>query len=391
MIIQPIKMAWKAIVANKMRSFLTMLGIIIGVLSLVVLVSLVTSATSSVSDQISAMGNDMLTVNIMDDKGNPLKSDDLIEISDSDSIALVAPTMQISGTAKHGSETTSVSMEGTNGSYFIIEGSELAAGRFLKNADLDNGSYVAVLSYDAADSIYGSTNVVGENLQINGIKFLVVGVLAEEESMMSGMFSSNSVYIPFTLAERLSDNGSAITSFYATATDADNIDRAETVLTNNLLSRFKNDSDAFNIRNMSTLSDTMSSVTNTFALLLGGIAAISLLVGGIGIMNIMLVSVTERTREIGIRKAIGAKRFSILLQFLIESLVICLIGCAIGILLSAGILAIVNTVTDDMTFTMSGVILLVAVLFSTFIGLVFGVYPARKASKMNPIDALRFE
>jgi putative ABC transport system permease protein len=387
---QSIKMAWKSIVANKMRSFLTMLGIIIGVLSLIVLVSLVTSATSSVTDQISAMGNDMLTVSIRDDKGSPLKFSDLSAIAEDDSIALVAPTIQVSGTAKNGTETVSVSMEGTTGSYFTIEGSELAAGRFLKNADIDNGSYVTVLSYDAADEIFGTANVVNQQLQINGIKYLIVGVLAEEESM-SMSFSTNSVYIPFTLAERLSDASSGITSFYATAASADTIDRAETFLTNNLLSRFKNDEDAFSIRNMSTLAETMSSVTSIFALLLGGIAGISLLVGGIGIMNIMLVSVTERTREIGIRKAIGAKRLSILLQFLVESLVICLIGCAIGVLLSFGIIAIVNAFVEDMTFAMSGGVLFIAVLFSTFIGLVFGVYPARKAAKMNPIDALRFE
>jgi putative ABC transport system permease protein len=388
--VQSIKMAWKSIVANKMRSFLTMLGIIIGVLSLIVLVSLVTSATSSVTDQISAMGNDMLTVSIRDDKGSPLKFSDLSAIAEDDSIALVAPTIQVSGTAKNGTETVSVSMEGTTGSYFTIEGSELAAGRFLKNADIDNGSYVTVLSYDAADEIFGTANVVDQQLQINGIKYLIVGVLAEEESM-SMSFSTNSVYIPFTLAERLSDASSGITSFYATAASADSIDRAETFLTNNLLSRFKNDEDAFSIRNMSTLAETMSSVTSIFALLLGGIAGISLLVGGIGIMNIMLVSVTERTREIGIRKAIGAKRLSILLQFLVESLVICLIGCAIGVLISFGIIAIVNAFVEDITFAMSGGVLLIAVLFSTFIGLVFGVYPARKAAKMNPIDALRFE
>jgi putative ABC transport system permease protein len=247
-----------------------------------------------------------------------------------------------------------------------------------------------VLSYDAADAIYGSVNVTGQYLQINGIKFLIVGVLAEEDSIMSG-FSMNSVYIPFTLAARISESGFEITSFYATATDENSTNSAEQALTDTLLSRFKNDEDAFSVQNQSALAEAMSSVTATFALLMGGIAAISLLVGGIGIMNIMLVSVTERTREIGIRKAIGAKRISILLQFLIESLVICLIGCAIGIIVSQGVLVIVNHFVEDMTFKMSGAVLLAAVAFSTLIGLIFGVYPARKAAKKNPIDALRFE
>ncbi|MDR2108074.1 MAG: FtsX-like permease family protein [Coriobacteriales bacterium] len=175
------------------------------------------------------------------------------------------------------------------------------------------------------------------------------------------------------------------------ATNADGVGVAELDLTIALLNRFDNDDEAFNIRNQSTLAETMGEVTNTFALLLGGIAAISLIVGGIGIMNIMLVSVTERTREIGIRKAVGATRSSITMQFLVEALVICLIGCAIGIAVSGGVLLIANFVADTSIYGFSGGVVLAAVTFSTLIGVAFGLYPANKAARMPPIDALRSE
>jgi putative ABC transport system permease protein len=388
-----------------------MLGIIIGVMALVVLVSLVTSATSSVEEQIRSMGNDMLTVSVRDDGGRPLKLADLTEFAENDSIAMIAPVAQSSGSVKNGSETVDVSVTGTNNAYFSIEGSELESGRLLMKPDLDNNSYVAVLSHESAAKLYGEAGAaaaVGSEMTMDGIKYRVVGVLAEDDSMMSGFMDNYSVYIPITVAQRLSssssgmDSGGAssdITTFYAAAKDSDSIDNAEAWLDTALLSHFSGDEDAFYLQNMDTLSDTMSDVTNTFALLLGGIAAISLLVGGIGIMNVMLVSVTERTREIGIRKAIGARRRGILSQFLIEALVICLIGCAIGIALSGLILWIINTLSagsgllgsTDTTFTFSGSVVLVAVLFSTLIGIVFGLYPAGKAAKMRPIEALRYE
>jgi len=393
MILQAIKMAWKSISSSKMRSFLTMLGIIIGVIALVVLVSIATSATSSVTDQISDLGNNMLTVSISDDKGDSMTMEDLTTLTDYDEFEMAAPYAQASVTAKYEYNNDSATVYGTTAAYYDIQGLELAGGRFLKTTDVENNSYVAVISSAVAEDLFETTDVIGKMVSLNGMKFQVVGLLAEDDSLTSSMMGSTmEFYIPFTTAARLSDSFSDVTSFYITAVDEDNMDMAEAILTQYLLNRFEDDEDAFNLVNQSTIQETMESVTATMSIMLGGIAAISLLVGGIGIMNIMLVSVTERTREIGIRKAIGADPGSILFQFLIEALVVSLMGCMIGILLSWVIIQIASVIAGDtMTFQLSSGVVIVAVAFSTAIGLIFGIYPARKAAKKRPIDALRYD
>jgi len=352
MIFQSIKMAWKAISSSKMRSFLTMLGIIIGVVALVVLVSIATSATSSVTDKISSLGNNMLTAAISDDKGNPLTLEELNELTDYSEFEMAAPYGQASVTAKYEYNNDSATIYGTTAAYYDIQGLELASGRFLKTADVENNSYVAVVSASVAEDLLETNDVIGKTISLDGTKFQIVGLLAEDDSLTaSAMNSGMKIYIPFTTAARLSDTFSDVSSFYIMAADEDNLDLAEAALTSYLLSRFERDEEAFTIVNQTTIQETMASVTNTMAIMLGGIAAISLLVGGIGIMNIMLVSVTERTREIGIRKAIGAEPGSIMLQFLIEALVVSLMGCAIGILLSVVIIQIATIVAGDtMTF-----------------------------------------
>lgn len=407
MIFQSMKMAWHAVVSNKLRSFFTMLGIIIGVVALIVLVSIANGATSSVTDQISSMGSSYLTVTITDDKGNPLRLKELSDFCEPEEVDEVAPVSWTSVTAKTSYSNGTMTLTGTTGSYADIQGLELFSGRFLKQTDIDNNSYVVVITKDTATELLGRVDAVGESIKLNGKSFLVVGVLSDSTSLTQGAAvtsssdsddsdsSSSSVqlegYIPFSTMTRLADNVLDVTMFYASGTDEDSLEPAENALTELLMERFGEDEDAFSIVDQSEIMEAMSSVTNTISLMIGGIAAISLLVGGIGIMNIMLVSVTERTREIGIRKAIGAGRETIMLQFLIEALLVSLMGCLAGIGLSWVILKVAAVVMkNSMSFTMDMKVVWLSVAFSVLIGVLFGLYPANKAASKKPIDALRY-
>ena len=407
MILQSMKMAWHAVVSNKLRSFLTMLGIIIGVVALIVLVSIANGATSSVTDQISSMGSSYLTVTISDDKENPLRLNELSAFCEPEEVEEVAPVSWTSVTAKTSYSNGTMTLTGTTGGYADIQGLELFSGRFLKQTDIDNDSYVAVITKDTATELLGRADAVGESIKLNGKSFLVVGVLSDSSSLTQGSAvtgssdsedsdsSSSSVqlegYIPFSTMTRLADNVLDVTMFYASGADEDSLEPAENALTELLMERFGQDEDAFSIVDQSEIMEAMSGVTNTMSLMIGGIAAISLLVGGIGIMNIMLVSVTERTREIGIRKAIGAGRGTIMLQFLIEALLISLMGCLAGIGLSWLILKAAAVLMDDsMSFTMDMKVVWLSVAFSVLIGVLFGLYPANKAASRKPIDALRY-
>lgn len=388
---QSVKMAWKSISSNKLRTLLTMLGIIIGVMSLVVLVSLVNGATSSVNDHISGIGNNLLTVNISDDKGNPLKLDDISGLMEHDEIEGAAPVAQKSVTARTAySEETAV-IYGTTGTYAQVNSDELYAGRFLKKTDIDNYTNVAVINAGLAIDVMGRMDVVGEEVNLNGVDFQIVGVLGAKSSDTSTV-ETYEAYIPYTSLIRLAEDvSSEVNSFLVTASSEETMDEAETALTEIMMERFAQDEDAFSIINQSAVMEAMESVNKTLALLLGGIAGISLLVGGIGIMNIMLVSVTERTREIGIRKAIGAGRGTIMLQFLIEALMISLMGCVLGICFSWITLRVISIIGDgDTVYTLSMGVVWVSAAFSVLIGIIFGIYPANKAACKKPIDSLRY-
>ena len=401
MMIQSLKMAWNAVCSNKMRTFLTMLGIIIGVIALVVLVSIADGATSSVTDQISGMGSNYLTVTITDDKENPLRLLELSNFTENENIEETAPFSRTSVTAKSGYVDGTMTLIGTTGSYLDIQNLELAYGRNIKNTDVENNSYVVILTKDSAKELFGYADAVGETVALDGRSFLVIGILDEEEYASAAQMSAGSEeesssvmlegYIPYSTMTRIADNILYVTQFYASASSEDTMDFAELSMEQMMLERFGGDEDAFSIVSQSELMETMESVTNTLSLMLGGIAAISLLVGGVGIMNIMLVSVTERTREIGIRKAIGAGRGSIMMQFLIEALLVSLMGCLIGIGASWGILRLIGKVSQDaMNFSMAPEVVWAAVAFSGVIGVLFGLYPANKAAKKRPIDALRY-
>ena len=390
-----LKMALRSIGSNKLRAALTMLGIIIGVVALVVLVSLVNGATTSVTDAVSGLGNSMLTVTVSDDKGMPVTLDTTEQWMEGENVGLIAPYVSASANAKGAEASGSVTLYGTTAAYYDIQGMQLAMGRWLKAADVENHSYVCVLGDTAATELIGYTDCVGEGIPLDSVKYTVIGVLSDEENSLTNRMAAGNmvVYLPYTSLLRLSDSVSAeVTEFYVSAPEGGTVEQAELAMKALLMERFEEDEDAFTISTQSILEETMSSVTSMLTVLLGGIAAISLVVGGIGIMNIMLVTVTERTREIGIRKAIGASRGTILSQFLMEAVVLCMLGCCLGIFLSWAILQTVSTVVSslNMTFSLDGGVVLIAVVFCFIIGVVFGLYPANKAAKMKPIDALHY-
>jgi putative ABC transport system permease protein len=337
MISQSIKMAWNSITSNKMRSFLTMLGIIIGVASLIVLVSIADGATGSVTDSISSMGTNLLTVSIQDDKENPLRLSELSDFVDEETIRMAAPYAQTSVTAKSGYTSDAMTVYGTTGAYYDIQGLSLQNGRWMNKADVDNRTYVVILNAYAATQLIGRTNCVGESISLDGKKYQIIGVLQDEQSGISSTQSERmEAYIPYTSLTRLSDSVLYVTTFYAASADENSMDAAESYLTQKMLERFGNDEDAFTIVNQSAVMETMESVTNTLAWMLGGIAAISLVVGGIGILKV------------------------------------------------AGMFV------SDMSFSISPQVTALAVGFSAFIGIVFGIYPAWKAARKHLIDALRY-
>ena len=395
--IQSFKMALKSISGNKMRSFLTMLGIIIGVMALVILVSLVNGTTSSVTDTINSLGSNMVGVTVSNDYGNPVRKEDLDEWVKRPNIGYSAPIASGSMTGKYNTTSKTVTVYGTTEQYFTIKKSELSIGRFLKASDYDNHTNVCVVSSETAEKLVGYTSCLNEEISLNGTKFKIVGVLKENKdaSALAAIMGSGNLeaYIPYSSHVRLStDTSNYVKTFYLSAADGFTTDSVKTTINQILLERLNYDEDAFTVQSTDTLEDAMGNITAILSILLGGIAGISLVVGGIGIMNIMLVTVTERTREIGIRKAIGASRGAILRQFLIEAVVLCMIGCAIGIFLSWSFLRLVSVVVSslDLSFEMNGTVVVVAVTFCFLIGVIFGLYPANKAAKMKPIDALHY-
>lgn len=381
-------MAMKSIASSKMRTFLTMLGIIIGVCAVIVLVSVVQGSTGQITESIESLGANAINVSLTGrNVSKSISYDEMQSLKDEypDLIQYVVPKMSASNAmVKNGSENVTTTVTGTNEEYMDVNDREIMVGRFINSLDTENRRKNAVIGTYLVNELYGGRNPIGETIKINNELFNIVGVL---EAVSDGEEGSNDdiVIVPYTSGRTLFKTDK-ISSYTVWATSSDNVEAATTSL-KSFLYRFFGDEDEYTVISVASMMDAISEITTMMALLTAGIAGISLVVGGIGIMNIMLVSVTERTREIGIRKAIGAKKASIMTQFLIESIVVSSMGGIVGI--------IIGTIGSVLLGNAMGVnafpeiyVMLFAFLFSAAIGTFFGWAPANKAAKLNPIDAL---
>ncbi len=385
---QAFKMAMKSISSSKLRTFLTMLGIIIGVCAVIVLVSVVQGSTGQITESIESLGANAISVNLTGRNSSKKitydKMDDLIE-EYHDLIKYVVPNMTSSNAmVKRDNENIYTTVTGTNPDYMNVNDREIMVGRFINSLDTENRRKNAVVGTYIVNELFGGRNPVGENIKINNEIFKVVGVL---EAVSDGEEGSNDdvVIVPYTAGRTLFKTD-VIRSYSVWATSSETVDSATDAIKAFLYRHFR-DEDEYIVISIASMMDAISEITDMMAILTAGIAGISLVVGGIGIMNIMLVSVTERTREIGIRKAIGARRASIMTQFLIESIVVSSMGGIIGILLGTAGSVILGNVMGINAFP-KFYVMLIAFMFSAAIGIFFGWAPANKASKLNPIDAL---
>lgn len=386
-ILESLKISFKNIKSNKLRSILTMLGLIIGVASVIVLVGIGNGATSSVTSEVQSLGTDVLTVSITSSSAS-LKYDEMDNILKLDNVDSVAPYKSVSGTVSRGTTTSSkASILATNANYLDVTNIDIKEGRTISLIDVENKSKVCILGSDIAQTLFNLADPVGQTIKINGDNYTVIGLLEEQGTSM-GTDVDSTILMPITTAKYLGEDTS-ITNLYVKVSNDDNITMTQRLLENYIRSTLQISSDYYTVSTQDSVLETMSNVSSTLSLMLGGIASISLIVGGIGVMNVMLVSVTERTKEIGIRKSLGAKRRDILFQFLIEALVLSLLGGIIGVTLAFGI----GTVAEKIGYTFEPGTVVVAIAFasSAIIGLIFGIFPAYRAASLNPIDALRTE
>lgn len=394
-ITQLFKMSLYSVWNNKMRSFLTMLGIIIGISSVIILVGMGQGTEKEVSDQIESLGTNLITVSLS--KTTTITDSELKQLKTEPGIKQIVPQLSESSVnVKAGSKSSTTTLEASTAAYADIKNYTVSMGRFITDRDNKNRYNVAVIGTETAENIFGYTNVVGSSMYVDGIEFTIVGILESTGTSSTGS-NDDKIIVPISTAQRLLKYGT-IKSYYVEADSKDDTDTAMSYLKLFLNKKFKLSNSAtstttnsyYRVNSQSSLLETATSTTKSMTAMLAGIAAISLLVGGIGIMNIMLVSVVERTKEIGTRKAIGAKRRTILAQFLIESATVSGLGGIIGVIFGyAGAYAAQKFFST--TVLISNSIVLAAFAFSLIVGIVFGIYPANKASKLNPIDALRFE
>jgi len=398
-----LKVALRAIKTNKNRSVLTSLGVIIGVASVILLVSVGSGLKDYITSQMEDMGSNLVMVmpgeidldNVAGGgamsssfaamSASKLEMDDLTAIKEQVPYIKHAAAMVVgSAPIRYQGESQMAQIFGTTADYTKVRSTNFASGEFFSEADVNSGRKVAVVGYKVADDIFGSTNIIGEKIKLGDYRYTIVGVI-EEAGGQGSMSSDDKVFIPVTVAQR-QFNQNHLGVIFAQATSSEDvtpaIEMVETIMSRRL------ESSEFTVLDQKEILSTVSSILNTLTIALGGIAAISLLVGGIGIMNIMLVSVTERTQEIGLRKALGAKPEVILTQFLLEATILSVGGGIVGILLGAGGALLIG---NFMPTTIAWWSIVLAFAVSAGVGIIFGVTPAKKASELSPIEALRHE
>ena len=396
---QSLKMSLQNIWGNKMRSFLTMLGIIIGVAAVIALVTTISGVSDYMMSEFSSMGAGALTVNA---NGTALKQGlsehDLEEIANLENVSGISPSINVSTkVVKNGYVSDDVNVSGKNHTYFVRNSDIVAYGRPLLQSDMSGDVYVCVIDKTCAEVFFPGVNPVGESLKVGGIQYTGVGICGEDDSITSSMAmlygasnSDGNIYIPYKNA--LTMNGrNSVTSLEVYVEDTNRtdelVDRLELLLDN----AFNHEDSAYSVFNMDSLLTMMNTMNDLMSSLLAGIASIALVVGGIGIMNMMLVSVTERTKEIGLRKALGAEPRIIQLQFLLESIILSVIGGILGIIVGEIVSYILTKILMELDFVIDGGAVALGFFFSLAVGIIFGWAPARRASRLNPIDALRSE
>ena len=397
-----VKVGIKSLWANKLRSLLAMLGIIIGVAAVISMLSMGAGAQRQVMNRISAMGTNLLVIRAGQSHSHGVVSGVSQKLTLADAAALaaevkdierLAPAVSRDSQVKYMNRNTRVSVIGTSITYLPIRDLQVEKGRGFTEVEADSSGRVAVLGPVTASNLFDQNDPVGQTVKLNGINFKVVGVIKSKGDQ--GYYNpDDQMVIPYTTAMKQVFGVDYLREIDVQAREGADLSKVQADITELLRKRHRTQpgqSEDFQIRNQADILQTASEITQTFTFLLGGIASISLLVGGIGIMNIMLVSVTERTREIGIRMAIGAKRSNILLQFLIEAVIISGLGGLIGVLVGVAGAKIIPMAQQQFTTVLEVHSMMLALSFSALVGIFFGWYPAQRAAKLNPIDALRYE
>ena len=396
-------MAWASLIANKLRSLLTMLGIIIGVAAVIALVSIGNGVKQDIEDSISSLGSNLLVVlpgaprtpGARSSQGSmkSLKISDYEAIAKLEGVKAASPMTNGSYVVIYQNKNWTTSVAGVNSNFQDVNNWTMTSGRFFSDKNVQNRERIAVVGQTVVKNLFTDEDPVGKEIRVKNIPFRVIGVLKSKGNGTMGNDQDDTVLIPYTTSMERVEGIDYLRRVYVVAKDDGGIDRLQADIENLLRVRHNikdTNLDDFNIQNMKSIMETVAQTTGTFTLFLGAVAAISLVVGGIGIMNIMLVSVTERTREIGVRKALGATYSVIVTQFLIEAVVISLMGGFIGIAFGIGASKVIGMVSG-MSTIVSVPTIIMSFAFSMAIGLIFGIYPARKAAKLNPIDALHYE